>query len=339
MCLNTHEFADILTQDDNDPEYVVATDKCFLSVEYLSILKKYMTGNRKRIFILFSRECMECDLNVFDYAVIWNRKHTYPGRIMYNVPYIYNSGEISQHLKNSLFTNTLSYEDASGILHNTKRFCNFIYSHASPQRDKFFRMLSQYKKVDSLGKHLNNTGTESTRGARNWYDLSIDMKKDYKFSIAMENASYSGYTTEKIISSLRAHTVPIYWGDPDVSEFINPEAFINCHEYSSLEDVIKRVREIDNDDEQFLYMITRPWQTEEQQQRTLDYVEQYREFFRNIFLQDIAQAKRRPEGLMPDMYFGNFWLVNMNGRAMLKEACARAWRKLKRAISYPALCV
>ena len=37
-------------------------------------------------------------------------------------------------------------------------FCNFIYanSKADPTRDKFFQLLSNYKKVASPGSHLNN---------------------------------------------------------------------------------------------------------------------------------------------------------------------------------------
>ena len=45
----------------------------------------------------------------------------------------------------------------------------------------------------------------------------LRMKKPYKFSIAFENAWYPGYTSEKIVTSMLAGTIPIYWGNPDIS--------------------------------------------------------------------------------------------------------------------------
>ena len=76
-------------------------------------------------------------------------------------------------------------------------FCSFVYSNylASGERKKMFNLLSKYKRVDAGGAHLNNIGgpVESK--------LSFELK--HKFSIAFENSSRSGYTTEKLINSLR----------------------------------------------------------------------------------------------------------------------------------------
>ena len=89
-----------------------------------------------------------------------------------------------------------------------------MYSHPSWPRDEFFHMLSQYKKLDSYGKWLNNTDSVPASGSENWYALSIETKKVHKFCMAMENAAYRGYTSEKIISSLQAHTVLNLLGRP-----------------------------------------------------------------------------------------------------------------------------
>ena len=313
------EIINTLVRDDDDPEIVVASDKCFNSWEGYQLLKKYMLDGRDRIFIFFCRECLEPDLTVFDYATTWNRKHIYSGRMIHNVPAIWNDRT------DSLRINDLTREEAVKLLRDNKGFCNFIYSHAADARDKFYHMLSGYKKIDSLGPYLHNTDTETSRNAPDWYDLSIEMKHGYKFSIAMENASCSGYTSEKLITSLHAHTVPIYWGDPDVAELVNPKAFINCNDYSSFEEVIKRVKEIDNDDDLWLDIVTQPWQTEEQQKLTLNIMQKYNQFWRDVFLQDIKHAKRRPEGSLPDHYFANFWNVKKPPSLFI-----RAVRKLKR---------
>ena len=48
----------------------------------------------------------------------------------------------------------------------------------------------------------------------------------YKFSIAMENTEGDGYISEKLIDSFLAGTIPIYYGDYMIDEYINLEAFI-----------------------------------------------------------------------------------------------------------------
>lgn len=137
---------------------------------------------------------------------------------------------------------------------NKKLFCNFIYSNrnrAHPQREIFFDLLSGYKHVDSGGGFRNNIGYR-VENKREW-------QRNYKFTIAFENSLKSGYTTEKLLDALCAHTVPIYWGNPEVGRDFNTKRFINVHEYGSLEEVVNRVRELDNDPAQYLDMLSEPW--------------------------------------------------------------------------------
>lgn len=68
------------------------------------------------------------------------------------------------------------------------------------------------------------------------------MKKPYKFSIAFENAWYPGYTSEKIVTSMLAGTIPIYWGNPDISREFNSASFINCHDFPTLDDAAAYVK-------------------------------------------------------------------------------------------------
>ena len=289
------ELASRLVIDEKNPDYIIATDKSFLTYKACNKLRDYFSHSKKSIFIFFTIECFEADLNLFDYVVTLNSDLRCGDRAAYNITYIHDIGD-----------NTLTREDARKILENAPKFCNFIYSHEQETRDSLFHMLSRYKRVDSLGNHLNNTGIHSERYAKNWYQDSINLKTGYKFSLAMENSAYKGYTTEKIISSLQAHTVPIYWGDPAVTELINPKAFINCADYDSFDEVIERVKEIDNDDEKWLDMVTQPWQTEEQKAKTLQIINEYYKFMHNIFYQDIKKAHRLPESIWGNRFKDSF---------------------------------
>jgi alpha(1,3/1,4) fucosyltransferase len=125
------------------------------------------------------------------------------------------------------------------------RFCNFLYSNDSARvRQQFCKALSNYKHVDCPGKVLNNMPSIPTS-----WDKKLEFLSHYKFTIAFENQSAPGYTTEKIYHPLLVGSIPIYWGNPNASDYFNPDCFINCHDYESFDEVIDRVIEIDSNKE------------------------------------------------------------------------------------------
>ncbi len=143
-----------------------------------------------------------------------------------------------------------------------RKFCNFVYSNAkdgwaTKLRQDFALKLMEYKKVDCAGKVLNNM-TSEVLNARdgNWQEGKMMFLKDYKFTISFENCSFDGYTTEKMLDPLIAHSVPIYWGNPSVTKDFNEEAFICANGYEErLDELVKRVIELDTDDEKYLKML------------------------------------------------------------------------------------
>ena len=86
-----------------------------------------------------------------------------------------------------------------------------------------------------------------TANAINAQLAKLEFLSSYRFTIAFENTSVDGYVTEKIVHPLIAGSIPVYWGSPDVAERYNPDAFINCHDFGSFEEVIERILEIDAD--------------------------------------------------------------------------------------------
>ena len=49
---------------------------------------------------------------------------------------------------------------------------------------------------------------------------------DYMFSIALENAQYKTYFTEKILDCFATGTIPIYLGAPDIGDYFNEDGII-----------------------------------------------------------------------------------------------------------------
>lgn len=211
---------------------------------------EYCKHNGIRIFC--TSECIFPDMNVFDYAIsILNM--SVDNRVL-QIPYFMYIDNIEVLKNRGVF-------NKNELLNKTK-FCNFIYSHPAQERDKLFHEISKYKIVDAAGKHLNNMDgfTPGNRvnvtGIKN--DSKIEFQTQYKFTIACENYKYEDYVTEKIIHAYMAMTIPIYYGDPNVTKIFNNKSFINVSNYKNKEDLIEKIKEIDTNDDMFLEMINQP---------------------------------------------------------------------------------
>lgn len=130
------------------------------------------------------------------------------------------------------------------------KFCNFVYSSLigghKKNRADFCKLLMKYKKVDCPGEVLNNMARIESRHSKNWSRAKLDFISSYKFTIAFENASNDYYISEKIFHPLMVGSIPIYWGCKKIEEYINPNAIINCLKFNSFDEVIEKVKEIDN---------------------------------------------------------------------------------------------
>lgn len=192
------------------------------------------------------------------------------------------------HLTNGPRQTVLTLSAASALLAQKTQFCNFCFSNsalAHPVREQMFHVLSAYKPVASGGGLLNNIGHRVKN--------KVAWQREFKFSIAFENSCKNGYTTEKVVHALQADTIPIYWGNPRVAEDINPERIINCHDFASLEDVVARVAQIDNDDKLYAHILAQPWR-KGPTLPSLDEDEELAQFLYHIFDQPRGAAKRIP---------------------------------------------
>jgi len=172
-------------------------------------------------------------------------------------------------------------KDADQLLAAKTGFCSFVYSNARAQeRIQFMEKLSRYKKVDSGGKLLNNIGYRVAD--------KVEFMRAYKFSIAFENSSWPGYTTEKLPEALVANTVPIYWGSPLVERDFNPAAFVNCHSFRSLDDVVDFVVELDKNDALYKRYLGAPGFTDNRPNEFID-EEKILDRFATIFSTPLKQ--------------------------------------------------
>ena len=124
-----------------------------------------------------------------------------------------------------------------------EKFCGAVLNNETSLnhfREKFVKELSKYKIVDSGGEIDNNLGYNVTD--------KIKFFSSYKFSIAFEKNTADGYATDHILNSFLAGTVPIYYGDYLIDEYINPDTYILVRNDIDLQDKIDFIKQVDKDD-------------------------------------------------------------------------------------------
>jgi len=224
------DFYEIIIEPKN-PDYLFFSVYGFKNLKYKDCIR-----------IFYSMENVWADFNFCDYAIssqiieIEDRHFRYP--------YYNNFG--FEHLDDKQSINIQKLLD--------RKFCNFVYSNnnnANPIRERFFHELSKYKRVDSGGRFLNNVGKPVVN--------KLDFIKEYKFTIAFENSSLPGYTTEKIVEPMIVNSMPIYWGNPNVELDFNKNSFIYVNDFPSIEKAIEEVIRLDKDDSAYIDKISEPW--------------------------------------------------------------------------------
>jgi hypothetical protein len=78
------------------------------------------------------------------------------------------------------------------------------------------------------------------------YQVKVDWLAGYRFNLAFENTRRAGWCTEKLVDPLHVNTIPIYWGDPRVKDYFNPESFICRDDFSSDEELAEYVLHVDD---------------------------------------------------------------------------------------------
>ena len=132
-------------------------------------------------------------------------------------------------------------ENNEFISHPKNKFCAFIFSNPTPKRVETYQLFSSYKQVDGYGKPFNNWSYGES--------VKYNILKNYRFSICFENRRRSGYYTEKPFHAKTSGTIPIYYSDELVSHDFNDRAFLNLNDFDSLEQLLERVKEVDQDEE------------------------------------------------------------------------------------------
>ena len=165
------------------------------------------------------------------------------------------------------------------------KFCGTIINNETNMnhfREKFMAELSKYKQVDNGGNLTNNIGYNVTD--------KIQFLSSYKFSMAFEKNTADGFSTDHILNALLAGTVPIYYGDYLVDEYINPNTYILVRNDVDLEEKIEFIKKVDQDDKLYRKFLMEDVLIDEDVVRKRKKDE--KDYWSHIFRPDKYDAKR-----------------------------------------------
>lgn len=134
----------------------------------------------------------------------------------------------------------------------------YISRRCKKDRDEIVKELMKYIPVHSIGKCLNNADSKVLfpecvdlgRYTSNWQKAKDCIVSKFMFYLAFENSVYNNYVTEKLLSTLRTGTVPIYSGAPNAMDFApGNHSFINLNDYPSMYDLAQHIKNVSSQPE------------------------------------------------------------------------------------------
>ncbi len=124
---------------------------------------------------------------------------------------------------------------------DNKKLCTMIASNKhSSYKDELY---SEKRKIVDFFEKLNSNDFEfygmlwdksQYRNFKGYTKNKLDCLKNYKFCICYENTKNSnGYITEKIFDCFKSGSVPVYWGAPNIEQYIPKNCFIDRRDFSN----------------------------------------------------------------------------------------------------------
>ncbi len=239
------------------------------------------------IKIFFTGENIIPDFNLCDYAIGFHE-------ICFNDRYFRMP---LYHIYKTAYKKAMCRHTYDNSFYLNRKFCCSVISNSlgNPSRTQMLELLNQYKKLDNGGRYKNNIGKCIIN--------KIEFESNYKFVLCFENSSTAGYTTEKLLEGFAGGGIPIYWGNPNVENEYNGKAFVNCHRFSSLQEAMNYIRELDKDDSKYLSVVKESIFGNGGEAGRYEIIQQgIEEFLKHIFDQKYVDAFRKKDSRQEELY-------------------------------------
>lgn len=238
---------DLFNEDEIDILIIYRID--FMLSHLLKVLK---LNSLCRLFYLMTEPSVVCPMHKyellseipFEYIFTWNDSEIKKSDKIIKLNYVNPRIDV-KGIPSVQFSDKKLIASISG--NKISRFKNELYS----ERIK----VGKYFSKTSEGFSLYGRGWELCQ--EDWIKYvwkgSVDSKKDtlkgYKFVLAFENSyGYHGYITEKIFDVFASGAVPVYYGAPNISDYIPKGCFVDYSEFESVKDLYIYLSEMSYED-------------------------------------------------------------------------------------------
>jgi hypothetical protein len=186
--------------------------------------------------------------------IYWSGEFYTPASSEYETSHIYMLTTTMEpyeylHIPYFLFSSHINKDRLKSNI-DRKYLLGYCSSRSIPHREEIYNAFVENSPTDSchaLGASYGNyidTKIEKVEGE--WFDFKlIEVYSNYKFVLAVENTKEQGYITEKIVNAFYSGAIPIYWGCSTINNYFNKNAFINVDDFSSYEECVKYVNNLD----------------------------------------------------------------------------------------------
>ena len=164
--------------------------------------------------------------------------------------------------------------------HQKRNSLLFMHSNCGPShRNELFDSFSQLISVDALGFCKKNGDVATTlpqcsglpRTGDSVWSESECLLHHYKFYLAIENSRDEDYVTEKLYQGLRAGSVPIYLGAPNIRDYLpHPDSALLIEDFDDIKALVDYIKRA-NADEQ-LYAKHMAWKITKLSEQFMDRV-------------------------------------------------------------------
>jgi hypothetical protein len=113
-------------------------------------------------------------------------------------------------------------------------------------------------KITYAGRYKNNIGG-SFPHSFGTHEFNA-FASQFKFIVTMENSQQENYITEKVLQGLFAENIPIYWGSPNIGNYINPQRIVSVKDdTASIKGTIEHMRYLAANPDEWLETVRQPW--------------------------------------------------------------------------------
>ncbi|XP_064396300.1 uncharacterized protein LOC135343235 [Halichondria panicea] len=206
-----------------------------------NLLKKYRIDSNKVLKVGMSMESIRSHPHQFDYLSEYDIEMSY--RMSSHVPDPYFT--FARGKQNLLEETNSTWKSREKAVLFVARNCK-----SNSQREQLVKMLQKFVRVDSVSSCLNNKHWPS--------DIPrIDKRallRRYMAILAAENSIEDDYVTEKVYAGLITGAVPIYYGAPNIDEFVPSDSIIKVPHpltKSGVKEVAERIERVFNSEEEY----------------------------------------------------------------------------------------